>query len=387
MKAPAQVLVDVQRRLARTWAGTLTGTAEAPAWPHRFPLGQATKAELTAGFAATAQAVHRWREWAQDHQVQVDFQPRRVMRTEQELPTHLHVPDVDTAARLCGDPWPDHLTRARARAAVLAAAYPHLSDPARVLTQVHPLDDVDFDLLCRAAHWFATNDATGLTPRQVPIEGLHAKWLNTRQHLVRELAGVDDLHLLPPHPPRLHFTYLDPDYRARGGRLHDSVTIGDTVPLPYVPQVVVISENKDTAIHFPPVPGGVSVEGVGRGGGTAAAVTWLRQAPAVFYWGDMDADGLEILNEFRAAGIPAVSLLMDSDAYTAWERFGTNTDPRGRALEPRPPRPVPHLNEGERALYESLVSRAWTRHRRIEQERLPLSVALRALRAQCGFAG
>lgn len=382
MKSPAQVLVDVQHRLARTWAGTVTGTAEMPAWPHRFPLGQPTEVELTAGFAATAQAVHRWREWAETHQVHVDFQPRRVMRTEQELPTHLHVPDIDTAARLCGDPWPEHLDRARSRAVVVAAAYPHLAAPARVLTQVQPLDDVDFDLLCRAANWFATNDATGLTSRQVPIEGLHAKWLNTRRHLVRELAGVEHLNLLPRHPPRLHFTYLDPAYRATRGRVHDSVTIGDTVPLPYQPRVVVISENKDTAIHFPPVPGGISVEGFGRGGGTAAAVPWLRDAPAVFYWGDMDADGLEILNEFRAAGIPAVSLLMDCDAFTAWERFGTNTDARGHALQSRSPRPVPHLNEGERALYENLVSPTWTRHRRIEQERLPLSIALETLRAR-----
>lgn len=382
MKTPSQVLVDVQRRLARTWASTVACTADVPAWPHRFPLGQPTKTDLAAGFAATAQAVHRWRTWAETHQVQVDFQPRRVMCTEQELPTHLHVPDLDTAARLCGDPWPEHLVRARHRAVVLADAYPHLTDPARMLAQVHPLGDVDFDLLRRASDWFAANDAIGLTPRQVPIEGLHAKWLNSRQHLVRELAGVDDLRLLPPHPPRLHFTYLDPDYRASGGRLHDSLTIGDRVTLPYPPRVVLISENKDTAIHFPPLPGGISVEGVGRGGGTAAAVPWLRDAPAVFYWGDMDADGLEILNEFRAAGIPAVSLLMDKDSYTTWERFGTNIDPRGRTLEPRPARPVPHLTDAERALYEDLVSAAWARHRRIEQERIPLTVARYTLTSQ-----
>jgi hypothetical protein len=34
----------------------------------------------------------------------------------------------------------------------------------------------------------------------------------------------------------------------------------------------------------------------------------------------MDADGLEILNEFRAAGIATTSLLMDLDAFAEWER-------------------------------------------------------------------
>ena len=84
--------------------------------------------------------------------------------------------------------------------------------------------DTDFDLLLRAAEWFAGNAETqaGLfTPRRVPVEGLHAKWLNTSQHLVRELAGLEDLGLLPPHPARIHFTCLDPEHLASRGQRHD----------------------------------------------------------------------------------------------------------------------------------------------------------------------
>lgn len=44
----------------------------------------------------------------------------------------------------------------------------------------------------------------------------------------------------------------------------------------------------------------------------------LREAADVVYWATWDADGLEILNEFRAAGIPAVSLFMDLFAFTQW---------------------------------------------------------------------
>jgi hypothetical protein len=90
----------------------------------------------------------------------------------------------------------------------------------------------------------------------------------------------------------------------------------------------------------------------------------------------MDVDGLEILDGFRAAGVPAASILMDPAAYEAWERFGTNVDKTGKPLGPRPPRPVPHLTEAERALYHRLISPDWTGHRRVEQERIPLSVAL-----------
>jgi hypothetical protein len=250
-----------------------------------------------------------------------------------------------------------------------------LSTPSRVISATDSFTDVDFDLLCRAADWFASHDATGLTPRQVPIEGLHAKWLNTRHSLVRELAAVEALNLLPPHPAHLHFTYLDPTHRAASRRWHDSATVGDAMAPAYRPQIVVISENKDTAIHFPPLDGAISVEGVGRGGATAAAIDWLRDAPAVFYWGDMDADGLEILDGFRAAGIAATSILMNLNAYETWERFGTNTDARGNPLKVRDPRAVPHLTVEEAALYHHLINPAWQRHRRIEQERIPLDVA------------
>lgn len=385
MKAPEQVLADVARRVKNTWAATLTGTAEVPAWPHEFPIGEPTSAELAADFPATMRLVAAWRAWEAHSGLRPRYRARRVSGTDQELPTHLPVPDVDTAVRLCGGEWPDRIATGRRRAAVLGDRYPHLPRPDRTLAAVDRLTDVDFDLLCRAADWFACHDATGLTPRQVPIAGLHAKWLNTRQALVRELAGTDDLQLAPPHPARIHFTYLDPDHRAAGGRVHDSATVGDPVTLPYRPEVVIISENKDTAIHFPELPGGVSVEGVGKGGGTAAAFVWITEAPRVFYWGDMDADGLEILDGFRAAGVPAASILMDPVTYDAWERFGTDVDKDGKSLGPRPPRPVPHLTEDERALYQQLISPSWTRHRRIEQERIPLSVALAEVQRGLGL--
>ncbi len=141
-----------------------------------------------------------------------------------------------------------------------------------------------------------------------------------------------------------------------------------------------ISENKDTAIHFPELHSGLSMEGVGRGGSTIAAVPWLAAPAHIVYWRDMDADGLEILNEFRAVGVPAVSLFMDLTAYTEWERYGTNVDSRGRPLQARPPRPVPHLTSAEVELYRCLIAEEWTRHRRVEQERIPLVVALAAVR-------
>jgi hypothetical protein len=378
---------DIARRLAQTWARELAGpplllakgtqdeAAAGVSWPHAFPIGQPPSADLATRFSDVFRYVGALRQWAAEHNLALIERTRRVSGTNQELPTHVVVPDLDTAAVVAGGPWPLRLVRGRQRAAVLATQCPDLPDRARTLAAVDDLSDVDFDLACHAGQWFATHDATGLTPRQVPIAGMHAKWLNTRHALIRDLAGVDDLKLAPPHPARLHFTYLDPEHRRAGRRVHDSATVGDAPAMAYRPSVVIISENKDTALHFPELSGAISVEGVGRGGATAAAFEWLVTAPLVVYWGDMDVAGLEILDEFRAAGVPARSILMDVAAYDAWSRFGTNLDPKGQPLTSRSPRDVRRLTPSERALYELLTASECAGPRRVEQERIPLAVA------------
>lgn len=245
-----------------------------------------------------------------------------------------------------------------------------------MLRAVDGYTDTEFGLLLTVTDWFRHNDATGLTPRQVPIPGIHAKWLNSHRPLLLALTGRDTLGLLPDHPPRIHFTYLDPDHRDAGGRVHDSATVGDHFTPAYQPQVVVISENKDTAIHFPPIPGGITVEGDGFGGKTAAAFPWLTSAPRLYYWGDIDAHGYEILNGWRADGVPVTSILMDPATYDTYERFGTNTDKNNKPLGPGTPKPLPCLTDDERTVYERILAATHQGHRRVEQERIPLRIAL-----------
>ena len=77
----------------------------------------------------------------------------------------------------------------------------------------------------------------------------------------------------------------------------------------------------------------------------------------------MGADGLDILDGLRAAGIPVRSIFMDRAAYQRWEAYGTSTDSRGTPLAARPRQATSQLTAAERALYEDpyrlrLASRA-----------------------------
>ncbi|SDK35564.1 hypothetical protein SAMN05216282_10588 [Cryobacterium psychrotolerans] len=386
MKAPDTVVADIRRRLSDRWHTDLVG-GEA-AFPHAFPLGRLDADALRDDYAP----IHAWtvgmQDWARRTGVVLDYTNRRAKGgTVQAVPAHARVESIDDAARIVGGDWSDRLGRARMRLAILREGYPQMIDIGRTLRLIDTYAAVDFGLLLTVADWYLQDPARaalGVTPRQVPLPGVHAKWLQSHKAGVQALTGLADLSLLPEHSSRIHFTYLDPDHRAAGGRVHDSATVGDSFVPAYQPEVVIISENKDTAIHFLPLAGGISVEGVGKGGKTVASFPWIRDAPVVVYWGDIDRDGYEILDGYRADFDRDVdSILMDPETYEAYEQFGTDLDKNTKAITAGAPRPGTNLHADERAVYLRVLDAQRTGHRRVEQERIPLGRALEAVQLVC----
>jgi len=377
VKSPTDITKRIEQRLRTSWHLDVAG--DAVNWPIDIPIGAVPATDLTTDFSAILQQVRALRDWADAHGLGVRDGNRRVHGTTQPIPTHITVPDLDIAAAACGTEWTGRVARGRNRVGVLRDRYPDCGPHiAFVVRGVESYSDLDFSLLLMVADWFRTNTADGLTPRQVPVPGVNAKWLNTGQPIVEILAGRP-LNLAPRHAARIHFVYLDANHLATGGRRFDSATVGDTMHPAYNPEVVVITENKDTAIHFPATPGGIAVEGEGAGGSTAARLDWLVNAPLIIYWGDVDADGFEILDGYRRDGVPAVSILMDIDTYRAYGTWGTFHYPNGQEISPRKPKDLANLTDSERDAYLAVCSPRAGLPPRIEQERIPLRVAHQAL--------
>lgn len=382
MKTPETIVADIRRRLTSRWHTELAD--DESAFPHSFPLGRPSASDLLADYATVHSQTVVWQDWARSRGVELTYETRIARGgTRQPVPTHVHIDSTDRAAAIVGETWPDRLARSRERLVVLREHFPHVVDLGRTVRLVDLYSSVDFSLLLTVADWYLEDPSRverSITPRQVPIPGVHAKWLQNHLAGVRALTGITDLGLLPGHPPRIHFTYLDPDHRASGGRSHDSATVGDAFTPAYLPEIVVISENKDTAIHFPPLTLGISVEGVGRGGKTPASFPWIRNAPLVVYWGDIDRDGYEILNGYRVDFDRDIdSILMDPATYAAYEQFGTDLDQHGKPIAAGDPKPVDRLRADELAMYERLIDAQHMGHRRIEQERIPMSQALKSV--------
>lgn len=280
------------------------------------------------------------------------------------------------------------LDRARALASALHSAGAVLTPT--TLRAAYRLPDSDVEVLVSAVAWLRQHpDASAWTLRQLPIPGMHTKWLGTHGALLRDAAGRDVRDEVRPRLTVLHLTYIDPDHAASGRRRHDAWTTGDVHDIAYRPRVVLVVENRDSRLWFPPVSDTIVVEGGGKAAASLLAnVPWIRAAERVAYWGDIDADGYAILNHFRATlaepapdGAPArpvTSILMDATDLHRYSQHGVNHDKVGRPLRPSSEL-LPHLTDAETTAYDTIATAGPAPFRRIEQEAIPLSHAVARL--------
>ncbi|MEW2144178.1 Wadjet anti-phage system protein JetD domain-containing protein [Micromonospora vinacea] len=308
---------------------------------------------------------------------------------------------LDGAATLIADTHNDaepptvDIGRARALASTLRSAGATLT-PA-TLRAVYGLPANDVDVLINAVTWLRQHpDAGNWTLRQLPVPGMHTKWLDTHGALLRDVAGRDVRDEVRPRLTVMHLTYVDPQHAASGRRRHDAWTTGDVHDIAYQPRLVLVVENRDSRLWFPPISDTIVVEGGGKAAAALLAnVPWIRSANYVVYWGDIDADGYAILDHFRAAlavpapdGAPAehvTSILMEATDLHRYSLHGVNHDKAGRPIKPSQEL-LPHLTEAETIAYATIATAGPTPFRRIEQEAIPLTHAatqlLRILKGQ-----
>lgn len=78
---------------------------------------------------------------------------------------------------------------------------------------------------------------------------------------------------------------------------------------------VLVSENKMTFLTLPCVPRTIGVWGAGNAAALLHSVSWLADCE-LFYWGDVDAQGFEILARLREAFPRTKSIMMDAATMT-----------------------------------------------------------------------
>jgi hypothetical protein len=390
--SPADAAQVVAKRFAQGWPAAVCAELDGGAlWRTSVPLspGLTSGTQLAhLGFATVHEWTQAWEAAANADGVQLGHRRISVERVPQDVPATLGIAGIDAAItfiRLVGNhPAIVDLERARSVGHRLREARGMLT-PAS-LAAAYGLADNDVDTIVGALTWLASHsDLSGWTARQLPVPGMHSKWLAAHGALLRDLAGRDVRAQVRPRLAIAHLTYVDPTYLGSGGRRHDAWTAGDTHQLAYAPSTVLIVENRDCRLWFPPTDGTVVVEGGGRAvAALVGEIDWVRRAATVAYWGDIDADGFAILSHLRskfprtADQRPIQSILMDGDALARYAHLGVNHGADGRPLGPASAH-LTHLTASERDAYHAVATAGPASVRRIEQERIPFMEAAAAL--------
>lgn len=391
MRQPDEVTTSVQARFERDYPDWARGQGT---WPIRIPLKPPTSAERSTNPVAC----HAWAKlW--DRYTGTGTIERSTLR----FPTGLHAmpktlvldsplaaASVHPSARktwiCCGERL-THLQRGFPKARF-----------DRIIRRLTEMDADDFQRLVAAVTWLDAHPTSGLMLRQLPIEGVDTKWLGKNKSLVLALLGAADdpadeaanetdgpasermrlherLGLRVP-PDLIQIALLDPELRSMvGGMRHLATSVEDLNASRLRPRTVVILENKETGYAITDdLAGTVVCHGAGFSVVNYARVTWIRNAPRVIYWGDIDAPGLQFVSDLRGLGIAAHTVLMDLATLDRYRHLAvTGAGPARRQL--------PNLKSREQKLYEHLVQHAADHGTGLllEQERIPWTQAYQQL--------
>ena len=200
--------------------------------------------------------------------------------------------------------------------------------------------DNDWDSLLKVCQFFKDNPQPQLYIRELPIQ-VHTKFIESNKGVIQEILEI----IIAKHinveekrfETRFNLKYDEPTIRFR--ILDDTICsqrfsgIEDlTIPISQfrhinLPiQAVYIVENKISMLTFPAIDKSIVVWGHGFGVDVMKNVEWLK-SKKIYYWGDIDAHGFQILSEIRTHFSHVESFLMDRETFDAYfvDEKGTPT--------------------------------------------------------------
>ncbi len=211
--------------------------------------------------------------------------------------------------------------------------------------------------------------------RQLPIE-VHTKFIEENVALIQSLLDF----LIPDHirnagqkrfAERYFLKYDEPLIRImfldQAGLLDDRlkdvcVPLSDFEQTSFPVENVLIAENKMNFLTLPPL---LSTLSLWSGGGFN--VSYLKNArwltdKNIFYWGDLDVHGFQILHQLRSYYPKTRSIMMDRHTFDNYNEFAVN-GPRSKLDT------LSFLTAEEAHVYKYL--KTLDNKNRLEQEKLP----------------
>ena len=234
----------------------------------------------------------------------------------------------------------------------------------------------DWESLLKVCNYFKAVPQPHLYIRELPIR-VHTKFIENNKGIIRELLEIiiaehikidekqfESRFNLKYDETLVRFRILDEAISQQlfGGIDDISIPISEFQHL-YLPiQTVYVVENKINMLTFPVKRNSIVIWGHGFGVDIMKNVEWLK-TKRIYYWGDLDAQGFQILSEIRTHFPQVESFLMDRETFDLFYEsgFGTETNvEKNLFLTPEEEKMFDFLKEG---------------NYRLEQEKIPFEYA------------
>lgn len=376
MITPEEIRQKAQRSYIAFLQSWVRGDAYAPL---TFPVGK-----LPTNFVPLRAAVQQLHKHSKavlgyGYSIEVEQQQKRALKT-QTLPKRIILETAEDFLLLIEKEA--EFSHFKQDIALLREHIPQLESwvlrsPKKVI-EYHG-DWVGLLTVCR---YFLEHPRPGLYIRELPLN-VHTKFVEEHIGILRELLE----YLLPAETlaqaaptfqqrfglreeeSLVHVRFLDNQLQKKYGiPLSELYTPrSQFARLDLQRQRCVITENKMTFLTLPPLPNAFALHGGGFKVSGLAAISGLRACP-ILYWGDLDAQGFQILSQLRAIFPHVVSLMMDDTTLQMFSGFCV-------AGMPCPVRQLSYLTPEEHALFLQLAEG----NIRLEQERISHAYALEKL--------
>ncbi|SFS61676.1 hypothetical protein SAMN04487890_102373 [Mucilaginibacter polytrichastri] len=165
------------------------------------------------------------------------------------------------------------------------------------------------------------------------VQPYHTKFIESNIGILKSLLD----HIIPektnPHQsnferrfrlkyaePCIRLRFLDPDLYIAGRFKDVSIPLHEFVLANFECENIFITENKMNFLTFPTQKKSIIIWGSGFAVEILKDIDWLK-GKSIFYWGDIDVQGFEMLSQFRGYYHNVQSIMMDGNTLQTFTSY------------------------------------------------------------------
>ncbi len=367
---------ELRAKLLRQYPNVLsTWCKHENLFPMRFATGQ-----LPDEFAALGAYIKKLKSDSNRYSYRVEFEKRKFRRWgEQDVPTDIYIDTLEVFLTLLDKQQDFQWFQDDVN--LINATLPALES----WVNQYPLRVIEYHgkwaLLLEVCQFLMKNAQVDLFLRELPISQ-HTKFIEEHKRILRLLLD----HLRPQSiddsqsdfalrygfridEQLVRIRLLDNQLSQRYGlALNDlSIPISQLEKVDLRDQIGLIVENKTSFLTLPFLPNTFTIFGSGFDVTALKQVRWLTHC-RLLYWGDLDAQGFEILALLRRSLPQVQSIMMDDQTFETFRKFAVTGIPTV-------PISYPELTNDEAILCQWLADH----NLRLEQERIQSAYVLQRI--------